>query len=106
MHIHIYSQSLFLKKRLLLFINLLCVCMCRHELCEDMCVYVWACGCVLCECMCVYIHAAAHSGQKKTTNSLELELPYTGAGKLNSDPVEEKQVPINTEPSVRPLKAS
>lgn len=56
--------------------------------------------------MCVYIHAAAHSGQKKISNPLELELPYTGAGKLNSDPIEEKQVPINTEPSVRPLKVS
>lgn len=70
------------------------------------CVYVWACGCVLWEDMCVYIHAAAHSGQKKVSNPLELVLPYTGAGKLNSDPIEEKQVPINTKPSVQPLKVS
>lgn len=56
--------------------------------------------------MCVYTHAAAHSGQNKISNPLELELPYTGAGKLNSDPMEEKQVPINTEPSVRHLKVS
>lgn len=62
------------------------------------CVYVYLCG------VCVCINVGAHTGQKKASDPLELELQTISHGcqEVNLDSLEEPQLFFTTEPSLQP----